>query len=37
MEIEKLVVYGFDRERKCEIAADLSLYLREASHGADGH
>ena len=37
MQIEEFVVHRFQRKREREVAADLSLHLRETGHGADGH
>ncbi len=37
MQIEKLVVHGFERKSEREVAADLPFHLRETGHGADGH
>jgi hypothetical protein len=37
MKVEKAMVDGLKRQREARLAVDLTFYLRESGHGADGH
>lgn len=37
MNIQEAVIHGLQRQRERKFGTDLSLYLRESRHRADGH